>query len=74
VFLAREAPIGVILRRGPTQWAQLTVWRTDRDIFAHGQWMRARVYEDRCDLAPDGSLFLYFTRKGSRRAAAAGYE
>jgi hypothetical protein len=73
VFLAREAPVGVVLRRGPSAWAQLTVWDTEGDVFAHGQWLRGRVYEDRCDLSPDGSLFLYFARKESARARAAGY-
>src|SRR5687767_13818157 len=73
VFLAREAPIGVILRRGPTGWARLTLWHTDRDLFVPGQWFGGRIYEDRCDIAPDGSLFLYFARKESAAAQAGGY-
>lgn len=70
VFLASQAPVGVILRRGPTRWAQLTLWRTDTDTFHHGQWIKARIYEDRADLAPDGSLFVYFAHQG--RAYAHG--
>src|SRR5689334_17277023 len=62
VYLARDAPIGVVLRRGPSDWVRLSRWRTDTDGFEHGQWMRARVYERRCDLSPDGSLFVAFVR------------
>lgn len=36
-----------------------------RDTFIHGAWMKGRIYEDRCDLSPDGSLLLYFALKGS---------
>jgi hypothetical protein len=62
VYLARDAPIGVILRRGPSDWVRLSTWRTDDDTFEHGQWMRARVYERRSDLSADGSLFVAFVR------------
>lgn len=62
VYLARDAPIGVVLRRGPSDWVRLSLWRTDTDTFEHGQWMRARVYERRCDLSADGSLFVAFVR------------
>ena len=64
MFLAQEAPIGVILRRGPAAWAHLTVWHTNDDTFEYGQWVKARIYEDRCDLAPDGALFVYFAHQG----------
>jgi hypothetical protein len=65
VFLARDAPLGVVLRRGPSVWARLSLWHTDTDRFEHGQWLRGRVYERRCDLSPDGSLFVSFVRKSS---------
>ena len=62
VYLASEAPVGVVLRRGPSDWARLSLWHTDDDRFEHGQWMRARVFERRSDLSPDGSLFVAFVR------------
>jgi hypothetical protein len=65
VYLAREAPIGVVLRRGPSGWARLSVWHTDTDIFEHGQWLGGRVYERRSDVSADGSLFVYFARKST---------
>jgi hypothetical protein len=65
VYLAREAPLGVVLRRGPSDWVRLSLWHTDTDEFAHGQWMRGRVYERRADLSAEGSLFVYFARRAS---------
>jgi len=37
VYLAQDAPIGLVLRRGPAAWARLSLWHTDTDIFKHGQ-------------------------------------
>jgi hypothetical protein len=62
VYLAREAPLAVVLRRGPSDWARLSLWHTDTDTFEHGQWIHARVYERRCDVSADGSLFVAFVR------------
>ena len=47
VFLARDAPLGLVLRRGPSDWFRLSLWRTDTDALEHGQWLRGRVYERR---------------------------
>jgi hypothetical protein len=63
VLLARDAPKGVILRRGPTKWVQLILWHTDNDTFEDGQWFRGRIYGQVSDLSPDGSLFLYMALK-----------
>ena len=66
VILAREAPIGVILRRGPAAWYHVILWHTDTDEVERGAWFKGRIYEERCDLSPDGQLFLYFALQGSR--------
>ena len=66
VILARSEPVGVILRRGPSDWFHLIQWQTRRDAFTHGAWIKGRIYEDRCDLSPDGRLFVYFLLKGNR--------
>lgn len=63
VFLARKALSAVILRRGPSEWAQLTLWDRNGDNFLPGQWFRGRIYERRCDLSPDGRHFIYFAAK-----------
>jgi hypothetical protein len=69
VYLARSAPAAVVLRRGPTGWARLSVWDTSSDRFEHGQWLHGRVYERRSDLAPDGCLFAAFVRQTGRGGA-----
>jgi hypothetical protein len=63
VLLAREAPLGVIIRRGPSKMAQLVLWRTDTDQFEFGQWFKGRIHERRCDLSPSGKYFIYFGGK-----------
>jgi hypothetical protein len=73
VLLARSAPVGVILRRGPSDWVQLIKWRMDKDSFEPGQWFKGRIYERRCDLSPDGLLFIYFAHKGSNWARNPSY-
>jgi hypothetical protein len=73
VHLARKAHVGVILRRGPTQWWRVTLWDTRRDTFEGGQWFRGQLYPDKCDVSPDGKLFVYFGGKFSHRAEAKGY-
>src|SRR6267378_2894539 len=63
VILARKADKAVIIRRGPTRWVHLSLWHTDTDRIEHGQWFHGRIYERRCDLSPDGLLFIYFAQK-----------
>lgn len=70
VYQALEAPLAVVLRRGPSEWARLSLWHTDSDRFEHGQWLRGRVYERRCDISADGSLFVAFIRKSDAGSAA----
>ena len=69
-IFARQASRAVIIRRGPTQWTQLILWHTDTDEVECGQWFKARVYERRCDLSPDGTKLIYFARKVERRTIA----
>jgi hypothetical protein len=39
-------------------------WNRTTDQFELGQWVRARIYERRCDLSPDGKWFIYFAMNG----------
>jgi hypothetical protein len=66
VILARDADVGVILRRGPSQWFQVIKWDTRRDTFDDGAWFHGRIYEESCDVSPDGELFVYFAAKHNR--------
>jgi len=73
VILAQDADVGVVLRRGPSKWVQVVKWDTRRDTFEDGAWFHGRIYEDRCDVAPDGELFLYFAAKHSRHSSDDDY-
>ncbi|MBN8730103.1 MAG: hypothetical protein J0L64_06135 [Acidobacteria bacterium] len=64
VLLARDAPYAVILRRGPSNLVCTIGWDRANDTFQVGQWLRGRIYEERCDLSPDGRHLLYFALNG----------
>lgn len=66
VIVARDAPVALVVRRGPAAWTQLTRWDTDYDAFTPGAWFRGRIYEQKCDLSPDGLLFVYAAFQGGR--------
>ena len=59
-ILAREAPVAVVFRRGPSKRILLVLWHTDTDHFYEGQWLKGRIYERRCDLSPSGKRLIYF--------------
>lgn len=71
VILAREAPIGVIFRRGPSHQVQIIRWNTADDIFEPGHWFKGRIYERRSDLTPDGTKLVYFASKQQLHAKRA---
>lgn len=66
VIMAREAPVAVVVRRGPAAWAQITLWDTESDAFTRGAWFRGRIYENKCDVSPDGQLFVYAAFQGRK--------
>lgn len=64
VLLARDAKVGLVIRRGPSKSVGTVLWNRERNTFKLGQWMRGRIYERRCDLSPDGKHFIYFAMNG----------
>jgi len=64
LFHARDTPKTVILRQGPSRTYRMILWDRDGDPFQDGQWPKTKVYIQRCDIAPDGEHFLYFTLDG----------
>jgi hypothetical protein len=72
VLLARDAPVGLILRRGPSKSVATIGWDRRRDEFQLGQWLRGRIYERRCDLSPDGKYFIYFAANGRWNSESKG--
>lgn len=59
-LLAREAPLAVVFRRGPSKLVQVLQWNLETDQFTAGQWLQGRIYERRCDLSPHGKLLAIF--------------
>lgn len=72
VLLAREAKVGLVIRRGPSKSVCTVLWNRERDTFKLGQWMRGRIYERRSDLSPDGRHFIYFAMNGRWESEAKG--
>lgn len=57
--MARNAPRVVLIRRGPSKKVLLLTWNTDTHQFHAGQWLKGRIYEERCDLSPSGEKLIY---------------
>lgn len=64
VLLARDAKVGLVIRRGPSKSVCTVLWDRKQHKFRLGQWMRGRIYERRCDLSPDGKHLIYFAMNG----------
>ncbi|MCV2874059.1 hypothetical protein OEZ71_17315 [Defluviimonas sp. WL0050] len=64
LYFARDNDRAVILRQGPSKQFRLILWHRDTDRFEDGQWLKHKVYPERCDLSPDGRHFLYFALNG----------
>lgn len=58
--MARNAPTGVVIRRGPSKLVCTLGWDRRKDEFKIGQWLRGRIDEHRADLSPDGKYMIYF--------------
>ena len=59
-LMAPGKRVAVILRRGPSKQVRMILWDMAKDKFTPGQWLKARVYERRCDLSWKGDYFVYF--------------
>ncbi len=64
LFFARDNDRAVILRQGPSKQFRMILWHRDTDTFEDGQWVKQKVYVERCDLSPDGAHFIYFMLDG----------
>lgn len=62
-IVAAEARVAVVLRRGPSKQVAMLRWDLATDEVVEGQWLSGRVYEERCDLSPNGELLVYFVGK-----------
>lgn len=69
VITAKDAPVAVVLRRGPSAWTHVLRWDLRTDTFTPGAWFHGRIFAEKCDLSADGSLFVYAAYKGSREGS-----
>jgi hypothetical protein len=72
VLLASYAPIGIVIRRGPSKYVATLLWNRNRDEFQLGQWLKGRIYERRSDLSPDGKHLIYFAMNGKWESETKG--
>ena len=66
-ILARDGRSVLVFRRGPSRAVLLLRWWLKSDTIEEGQWFRGRIYEDRCDLSPNGEYLVYFAAKHKGR-------
>lgn len=59
-IVAREAPVAVVFRRGPSKWWHIMKWDLARPAIEHGAWFKGKLYPRRCAISPDGKLLCYF--------------
>jgi len=72
VLLASHAPLGLVIRRGPSKRVATILWNRSNDEFQTGQWFKGRIYERRSDLSADGRHFIYFASNGQWDSQAKG--
>lgn len=72
VLMARSAPVGLVLRRGPSKSVCSILWNRTTDEFHVGQWLRGRIYERRSDVSPDGQYLIYFAMNGRGESKTGG--
>lgn len=71
-LLARDRPVGIVVRRGPSKRAAVYLWDRATDTITLGQWLKGRIYERRCDISPDGRHWIYFAMNGKWEEEAKG--
>lgn len=70
--MARDAPVAVVIRRGPSKKVCTVLWDRRKDQFEIGQWLNGRIYERRSDISPDGKYLIYFAMNGRWESETTG--
>lgn len=63
VLYSKQSNTAVILRKGPSKWTLSLGWDLKYDTFAKGQWLAGKIYNNKCDISPDGKHWIYFAYK-----------
>lgn len=72
VLLARDAPVGVVIRRGPSKRVCTVLWDRTTDEFRLGQWLRGKIFPRRSDISPDGAHLIYFAMNAAWESETKG--
>lgn len=64
VVWRRESPHAVVLRQGPSKVFCSIGWQLAKDKFTVGQWVKHKLYPERCDISRDGKSWIYFALNG----------
>ena len=56
---AHEAPVIVVIRRGPSKLFHIIKWNTKSDELEYGSWFSGKLYPMRCDVSFDGKWMVY---------------
>ena len=64
LIVARDAPIAIVYRRGPSAWFHILRWWLEEDRLEPGVWIKEQIYPERCDVSPDGRYLLTFVSGG----------
>jgi hypothetical protein len=72
VLLAADSTRAVVLRRGPSKQSCSFLWDRRDDSVTLGQWIKARIYERRSDISPDGRYLIYFAMNGRWKSETLG--
>lgn len=64
-ILAREANVAVVLARARSKQTACYLWDRTNDTFTLGQWVKAKVYQYRCDISPHGKYWIYLAINNS---------
>ena len=59
-LLARDGPVGVVLRRGPSKQVLMIKWDTENEKFETDHWFKGRVYEERAGPLASQKTFNLF--------------
>ena len=62
----------MVLRRGPSHKVCAIGWDRRDGTFKIGQWYRGRIYDEKCDISPDGEHWLYFALNGKTHEETRG--
>ena len=65
ILAARDRPVAVVIRRGPTKVFRTLAWNTETDEITNGGTLNGLFYPTRCDVSFDGKYWVYLGSGGS---------